>query len=59
MFNIVYDLDLVGEKVYTQWKDKGTETFGKGVALQAVTSFFEWLKCAEQESDEEGGGWNT
>ena len=51
MFNRIYDLDVVGEEEFRRWKDKGTEGFGKGVALASVKNFFDWLDGAETESD--------
>ena len=55
MFNTVYDLDLVGETVYSRWQKHGVVTTGKGVAIESTKEFFEWLNSADQESDEEGG----
>ena len=60
MFNIVYDVDVVSEQVFCGWRDKGTETFGKGKSVISVKIFFDWLECAESESDGEGeerGDW--
>ena len=53
IFNIVYDLHLVGEEeVFYEWRNNGTESFGRGIALLAVEGFFVWLAIAKQESDE-------
>jgi len=54
MFNVVYDVDVVSEQVFCGWRDKGTETFGKGNSVISVKTFFDWLDCAETESDGEG-----
>ena len=54
MFNQAYDVEVVGEESCYRWRDKGTENFGKGNAVQSVKSFFEWLESAETESDGEG-----
>jgi len=55
MFNVVYDVDVVSEQVFCGWRDKGTETFGKRNSEISVKTFFDWLDCAETESDGEGG----
>ena len=52
MFNQIYDLEIVGEDVFRQWKDKGTESFGKGAAVLTVKNFFDWLDSCETESDD-------
>ena len=54
MFNTLYDLEVVGEKTFKEWRDYGVENFGKGNAVSSVQAFFEWLESAETESDETG-----
>ena len=54
MFDIVYDVDLVREKVFLKWKVHGVEQYGKGNAVSSVQGFFDWLESAETESDEAG-----
>lgn len=52
MFNVIYDLEIVGEDTFRKWKDEGTESFGKGAAVATVKNFFDWLDSYETESDD-------
>ncbi len=56
MFNVAYDLDVVGETVYYKWNTIDAVKEGKGNAVAATKAFFDWLQSADVESDEEGGG---
>ena len=51
MFNLIYDLEIVGEVEFRRWRDKGTENYGKGAAVATVKNFFDWLDSGETESD--------
>ena len=51
LFNAVYDLELVDETTFYEWREKGKEPFGKGNAVHSLTTFFDWLGAADQESD--------
>ena len=54
MFNMVYDVEVVGEKAFVKWREEDRERMGKGNAVNSVKPFFDWLESAEVESD--GGG---
>ena len=48
-FEILYDEEAAGEDVFYKWKNSADNIeLGKGVALQSVVQFFNWL-----ENDEE------
>ncbi|XP_078791297.1 eukaryotic translation initiation factor 4 gamma 1a isoform X4 [Oryzias latipes] len=54
-FNTLYDEDVIKEEAFYKWessKDSAEQT-GKGVALKSVTTFFTWLREAEEESDKD------
>ncbi|XP_059914281.1 eukaryotic translation initiation factor 4 gamma 1a isoform X4 [Gadus macrocephalus] len=54
-FDNLYDEDVIKEETFYKWessKDPAEQT-GKGVALKSVTTFFTWLREAEEESDKE------
>jgi hypothetical protein len=51
IFNTLYDLEIVDEPTFIEWRDRGKEGSGKGVAVHSVTDFFQWLENANQESD--------
>ncbi|KAJ3594964.1 hypothetical protein NHX12_004269 [Muraenolepis orangiensis] len=54
-FDTLYDEDVIKEDAFYKWessKDSAEQT-GKGVALKSVTTFFTWLRVAEEESDKE------
>ena len=40
IFNQIYDLEIVKEEEFRQWRDQGTERFGKGAAVATVKIFF-------------------
>ncbi|XP_022104164.1 eukaryotic translation initiation factor 4 gamma 3-like isoform X7 [Acanthaster planci] len=51
VFNVLYDEDVIPEETFYAWQ-KSTdpnEALGKGVALKSVTSFFDWLRDADEE----------
>lgn len=43
MFDIVYNTEVVSEDDLKNWRECGTELFGRVDALISVKSFFEWL----------------
>ena len=43
LFHILYDLELVDEAAFLEWRDRGMEGFGKGTAVHFLTDFFAWL----------------
>uniref|UniRef100_A0A3P8V5I3 Eukaryotic translation initiation factor 4 gamma 1 n=1 Tax=Cynoglossus semilaevis TaxID=244447 RepID=A0A3P8V5I3_CYNSE len=52
-FDALYDEDVVKEEAFYKWevcKDPA-EQQGKGVALKSLTTFFTWLRDADDESD--------
>ena len=51
LFYAVYDLELVDESTFYEWKEKGKEPFGKGNAVHSLRPFFDWLGRADPESD--------
>ena len=51
IFNQIYDCEIAGEEQFRRWKDKGTESYGKGAAVATVKNFFDWLDSCETESD--------
>ena len=51
LFHILYDLELVDEAAFLEWRDRGKEGFGKGNAVHSLTDFFAWLDHANPESD--------
>lgn len=55
MFIELYNVEVVVEDVFLEWRDKGTEEYGKRNSVQAAKTFFEWLECASVESDDAGG----
>ena len=55
MFSSLYAVELISEPAFWNWKSKGRETFGRGVALQSSKKFFHWLEHAEAESDTDTG----
>lgn len=55
IFNQLYDLEVVGEDAFLQWRDRGTESYGKGNAVISVKTFFDWLE-AESEGEEKDIG---
>ena len=55
MFSSLYAVELISEPAFWNWKSKGRETFGRGVAVQSSKKFFHWLEHAEAESDTDTG----
>ena len=53
IFFVIYDLEIVGEDAFRQWRKKGTESFGKEAATASVKNFFDWLDSFETESNDE------
>ncbi|XP_067934245.1 eukaryotic translation initiation factor 4 gamma 2-like [Watersipora subatra] len=54
MFTYLYDLEIVDEEVFLQWKEDIKEPYpGKGKALFQVNQWLTWLEQAESESDED------
>ena len=54
LFNHLYDVEVVKESAFLEWKDQDSDLPGRGVALQSVKAFYEWLDQADPESDEGG-----
>jgi len=49
-----YEMDIVDEHAFLQWKEDVNETYpGKGKALFQVNSWLTWLEEAESEEEEE------
>ncbi|XP_020914522.1 eukaryotic translation initiation factor 4 gamma 1 [Exaiptasia diaphana] len=55
-FNTLYDEDLITEDAFFTWETNSDpqEAQGKGTALSSTVHFFEWLRSAEEEKNEEG-----
>ena len=54
IFHLLYeDLELVEEATFVDWKERGSESLGKGVAVHSLAGFYQWLDRANQESDTE------
>ena len=53
MFHTLYDVEVVSEQACFEWREKGSENFGRGVALISAKNFLCWLETAETESDSE------
>uniref|UniRef100_A0A3B4E5M8 Eukaryotic translation initiation factor 4 gamma, 1a n=1 Tax=Pygocentrus nattereri TaxID=42514 RepID=A0A3B4E5M8_PYGNA len=53
LFDALYDEDVIKEEAFYKWESSKdpAEQVGKGVALKSVTGFFNWLREAEEESD--------
>lgn len=53
LFIIFYNMELVEEDVFLQWKEDINETYpGKGKALFQVNNWLQWLETADEEEDE-------
>ncbi|KAF6029164.1 EIF4G2 [Bugula neritina] len=54
VFTYLYDLEIVDEEVFLQWKEDINEDYpGKGKALFQVNQWLTWLEQAESESDDD------
>ena len=54
IFHVLYqDLEIIDEATFLDWREKGTEPAGKGVAVHSLAGFYLWLESANQESDTE------
>jgi len=55
IFDVLYDCDVISEDAFMEWEESTEpgEQEGKGVALKSCTQFFQWLKTAEPEDEEE------
>merc|ERR1719431_1759811 len=55
IFDVLYDCDVISEDAFLEWEESTEpgEQEGEGVALKSCTQFFQWLKTAELEDDEE------
>ncbi|KAG7274912.1 hypothetical protein CRUP_036805 [Coryphaenoides rupestris] len=53
-FDCLYDEDVISEDAFCRWESSvdPAEQRGKGVALKSVTAFFNWLREAEEESED-------
>jgi len=50
--SLFYKLDILSETAIVYWYNKGASTKGKGVFLQQMEPFINWLNEAEEESDD-------
>ncbi len=51
LFHQMYDLEIIEEKAFLQWKDEVNENYpNKGQALFHLQRWFNWLQEAEEES---------
>ena len=55
MFSSLYSIEVISESAFLNWKDRGKEKSGRGMALQSSKKFFNWLEHAETESDNDVG----
>jgi len=55
VFDVAYECDLISEDAFLEWEENTNpeEQDGKGVALKSCTQFFQWLKTAEPEDEED------
>ena len=53
-FNTLYDEEVITEDSFVTWKNDNNPSRqeAKGPAVQATTSFLEWLQCAAEEIHE-------
>ena len=53
-FEKLYDEDILTEESYLSWKNDtdAARQEAKGSAIQATSSFFEWLQSAPEEGNE-------
>ena len=53
-FNTLYDEEVITEDSFVTWKNDNNPSRqeAKGPAVQATTSFFEWLQSAAEETHE-------
>ena len=53
-FTALYDLNVIEEEAFLQWKEDLTEAYpGKQRALFQVNTWLMWLQEAESEEEEE------
>jgi hypothetical protein len=50
---LLYKADVLGEDAVLKWYQDGHSTKGKSVFLEQTKTFVQWLKSAEEESEEE------
>lgn len=52
-FHLVYDIELISEDAFHEWKNSNdpNEQNGKGVATTATRAFFQWLLESVEEED--------
>jgi len=50
---LLYKTEVVSEDVILKWFKDGHSSKGKSVFLEQMAKFVEWLRSAEEESDEE------
>merc|ERR1712055_941016 len=55
IFDVLYDCDVISEDAFMEWEESTEpgEQEGKGVALKSCTQFFQWLKTAELDDEED------
>jgi len=55
LFTYMYDLEVVEEEAFLQWKEDLNDTYpGKGKALFQVNQWLTWLEQAESEEEDDG-----
>ena len=53
LFEELYELDVISEETFYVWQESKDFPGGKGVALSSVKGFLQWLRKAEEESNED------
>lgn len=54
LFIIFYNMELIDEDVFLQWKEDINETYpGKGKSLFQVNNWLQWLETADEEDEAE------
>ena len=48
IFHSLYDVEAVAED---NWRKRGSEQLGRGIALHSVKGFFEWLETRVRSRD--------
>lgn len=59
LFEVLYDNDVISEETFYLWEKSKDFPDGKGVALSLVKGFLNWLRKAEEESNEEDSSLST
>ena len=59
LFEVLYDNDVISEETFYIWEKSKDFPDGKGAALSSVKGFLNWLRKAEEESNEEDSSLST